>query len=387
MKRLWGQKIDLYVLVVVILLMTGCGVLETAVEQAPTLPNTESNPSSAADQSEQANQYLSPIALTSETGLYGYHDPAIAIDGGGTIHLIYEDVTSDDNTKHFVAYRQLLADGSWSQPEEISPVEYFEPLFRSGDQYLLPNPDGDICAFWDAESEQGHGVHMRCLQNGIWSSPKYIGHIYNSRPAFASDGTAHVLEGNNQVEYKGIELSTGFGDAMGSNGAIFVDKSNNYHALWRSLGTPKGLLHSFSTDGGQTWSEVEQLDEQMEPDVVRVDSSGMAHLLSANSDMSYMTWTMEDGWGKPVSFGCCSGWADMVIDHNDIVHTVWSVSGGMIYRYQKEDSSWTEPLSLFPPNFENAPDDFSLTFTVDGQGVKHFAWEGEDDNIYYATMP
>ncbi len=367
------KKVCLPVLVFILLLFGACS-------SPGEVEEIQSEPENTAENSNNSASNLVVSAITADSGNYRYTDPALAFDGTGTLHLIYQDKTSDNYQDYFVAHRHLLADGNWSETVDITPSDLVDIGAGSVGLYLLPNPSGNVCAFFDATSDEGQGLHMRCLNNGEWSTPSMVIHsISTSKPTFAPDGTVHAVTGNNSASYNGginlssSELSVGF------EGAIFVDQAGAYHALWHGLDDPSGLRYRNSEDGGQTWSEVETLADRADATAVMVDQQGNAHLLSASSDRLYFHWTPEGGWEEPIDLGCCAGTANMALDANGFVHAVWSNAS---YIYQQSDGSWSEPF-IIGENIRLP------VIAIDGQGTRHFVWEGggDDNNLYYATLP
>lgn len=342
-----------------------------AAEAAPTAPPVNPSPTPTT--------VLEVFALEPAGDSARYDEPQLALDGAGTLHLIYQK--RPDRSSQFVVYRQLLPDGRWSGPEILNTEEMELCCY---DLSLLPNPKGEICAFWQANSEQGHGPYMRCLGEGGWSVPQLaFDEFYtSSKPVFTPDGRVQFIYRNPPYDlfFNEIKLTLDFGKYFQS--LLFIDQQGHYHALLGRLDDGSWIEHRTSEDGGQTWSDAARLPEEGKPDAVAVDRKGNAHLVSASSDRRYFRWTPEGGWEPAVELGCRnSAFVNMALGPDDRVHTIWETLDGGCYLYQQPDGTWSQPR-IINNQFNVLP-----VLAVDAQGKRHFVWVGDDNGLYYAVLP
>jgi len=275
--------------------------------------------------------------------------PAIAIDGSDTIHVVWEDDTPGN---HDIYYTRSADKGlTWSAAQRLT--------WNSGGSYnanLAIDGSGTIHVVWDDDTPGNFEIYYRRSSDGgaTWSAAKRL--TWNSGesrfPAIAIDGsgTIHIVwddntPGSAEIYYKG---STDGGSTWspakrltwtsgGSYDAVLaIESSNTIHVVWFDF-TPGNveLYYKRSSDGGATWSAASRLTSNSGgsycPAIAR-DGSDAIHVVWEDqtpgfSEIYYKkstdggtTWSQDNRltWNSGTS-------ADPVIaiDTNSIIHVVW----------------------------------------------------------------
>lgn len=337
---------------------------------------------------------LSLVALNvSHTDGYS-GSPNLLVDNANTLHFIWYDRTPQSGGA--VLYRQRTTDGTWSDITNLTPN--FDYVGQYSLQ-LLRHPNGQVCAFWDSPGgNQATGYYMRCLVEGVWAETtrilSYGGASNDFHPAFAPDGTVHVVYVNSGIFYGETQLSDGF-QAV-SHPWFVIDSQGIFHAVWLRQGQPYSLEYRASLDNGQTWSAAESLtDEQVPantPLSLLADGQGSVHLVwSANGQVYYRHWITETGWepaskifSSTVNIVC--GQLALARDGGDKLHLAWQGGDGLFYSAQTSPADWLPPRLIH----EDLCDFHSPALAVDGLGNRHFVWNKASDDVrdfYYAVLP
>jgi hypothetical protein len=77
----------------------------------------------------------------------------------------------------------------------------------------------------------------------------------------------------------------------------------------------------------------------------------------------------------------------LALDSAGLPHVIWQgsiVEPDIYYVYQQADGNWS---TLRDIAHVAGADYAQLALAVSPQGAKHFAWQGGDRDIYYATLP
>ncbi len=369
---------------------------ETAVPSpAATNPTTEPQTLSGLPGPTATPAPLSLSELNVSNTLGDSGNPNLLVDEANTLHFIWYDTTPQ--LSGAVLYRQRTVDGMWSDITNLT--ENFDYVGEYALQ-LLRHPDGQICAFWDTPGgSQAAGYYMRCLVDGTWSEPtrilSYGGASRDFRPAFAPDGTVHVIYINSDLLYGETQLSDGF-QAV-SHPWFVIDSRGVFHVVWLRQGQPFSLEYRSSSDNGQTWSEAERLtDDQSPADFplsLLADTQGQVHLVWFANDMAYYRrWTAESGWQASVKIlpraidnNSC-GRVVLTRDSTDRLQLAFQGISGLFYLQQTDLTEWQPPRLIT----EDICDFDSPALAVDGLGNRHFVWNKQPDDVhdfYYALLP
>jgi hypothetical protein len=324
-----------------------------------------------------------PVELT---GSEHISDPEIAIDGEGTIHVVWvEGLTSEAHVVH----RFLRKGQDWSAPVTLS-----EGYQYNGEPALLTKPDGQVCAFWKATVPEA-ALYMRCWTNGSWSPTEKAvdpqGLTAEYAPSFAPDGSPLALYGNssNLIAFAGAPLTAN--GVSAASPTFAVDASGGYHAAWLQFANQTnelgGLVYRHSGDGGTTWDEPELLNEPQDIDFDQelvADKQGNVHWVSL--DGTYRRWTRQDGWGDVARIDAAGlGHARLAVDAQGRARIVRPGTDGVYLAEQRTDGSWTEPALV--TSTAGGPVD-ATSLAIDETGGLHLVWLTTGDNpvLFYAAL-
>lgn len=256
-------------------------------------------------------------------------DPVMVVDSNGTIHIVWRDA--------FLGYVYAKRGGDdWSEPEDVSlPFEMKSLL-------LLADEEGFIHAFWldETNSLMYSWVNAeRFSDSTSWSRSQRLA---VSALAFDvvvdSDSRIHLsyvreldsLEAPSGIYYRrlsnrGGNWSTALsfyqspyfrgldtGDASVKISATSMQEKNLIFVVWDNRPRERVYLIR-STDGGSTWSEVEEVDRLAEgttasgpQDIKVIAHQNQALLLWKSGQtearcLQYFRWSDDGGetWGQP----------------------------------------------------------------------------------------
>lgn len=235
--------------------------------------------------------------------------PAMAI-AGDRIHAVWQ---GGEREEIFYSYAFVLdahtAQG-WSEPQPLPST-----AANSSWPDIAADPSGTLHIVYAVPVNAARGIYyMRSDDDGQnWSQAHQV---------FDAAGQGWVL-----VDYPRLAV-----DAQGTIHVTWV------HGASPGGGLPKGIYHSHSTDGGQTWSEPLQIAEgaYIWPQIA-VSDDGKPHLLWSEA-------TGENTWWH-----------------------AWSPDGGQ---------GWTRPQRV--QGFEDVPGPVGLI--ADSAGVLHLVGLGQDEN-------
>ena len=345
---------------------------------APWACSGETEPDAASPgQSAEVGEQLITVPSQVAGGVDSLSDLAIAIDGGGIVHLAWVDgLTSEAEIVH----RHLSPGGDWSEPESLT--EGFE---FNGSPRLMVDPDGTVCMLWQA-SGPVVALYQRCFQDGGWSDartavePRGLTAVF--APAFAPDGSTVAA-------YELPPSFIGFGDAaLTTEGVtagapeLAVDSAGGFHVVWTQFADREdesGMVYRFSSDGGATWGDLEVLDETglLTHELV-ADPQGNVHWLHV--DGTYRRWTPGEGWGEP---SITDGGGRLAVDAEGRAWAVFAGSDGVYLAEQQDDGSWGE-AALVEGSAGAAVD--TAVLAIAAGGLFHIAYatsSGERPRITY----
>lgn len=311
----------------------------------------------------------------------------IMFDGEGVLHLVWLEQSTRDGGFDLL-HRFRSSDGVWSGPNLTTEVR----AIVNDSHRLARSPDGQVCVFvaGAGASDIGQKLYSSCFLGGATTEISLTQDQWrDANPAFTPDGVLQIMWNDGALYFGEVEL------VSRSAGLVYqptftIDTAGNYHAAWIRQTQPSRLEYFSSSDGGQTWSEIEQLtgDEDATPSWPRLaaDTQGNVHLVWLGGENSYRRWSPGQGWGEAVEIGPNTpngAWFDLVTDSDGLAHMVWiSNVGDIYYTGQQTNGSWRQPQMLV----EDALGGHRPTVAIDAQGVRHFAWTGSDQEIYYAAL-
>ena len=248
------------------------------------------------------NSWSDPVAISDHLS----DSPNIAIDPQGNIHVVYIDRESSP----YVRYTSSNDDGeTWQQPMRVS-----EPVGSAYaiDVSLIQDRSGMLYIAWAENIEifppSGIYFSLSTDAGNTWSEPQSI---VNGGYRFPSLG---------------------------------LDKDNNIHLFWTGTGDWAGKYHTYSTEGGTSWSSTEQLwpgtagflgfaDFELDPRgnlhmVTAVNSQTLFDVRSPG-EIFHTIW-LGDTWSEPghltesmIRTEYENQFPDMAISEDGQIHVVW----------------------------------------------------------------
>ncbi len=222
--------------------------------------------------------------------------PAIAIDGNGTIHVVWDANTSETDE---IYYRKSPNGGTtWSTAQRLT--------WTSGSSTtpaIAVDSGNTIHIVWGDDTPGNPEFYYKKSADGgaAWSPAQRLtwtsGKSYDAAITIDSGGAIHVVwsddtPGNYEIYYKRSgDGGTTWGAAKKLTStslesllpAIAIDSSNAIHVVWEDFtpGNPE-LHYKRSTDGGTTWSAVQRLSWTLEDSsfpAIAIDSSSAIHIV------------------------------------------------------------------------------------------------------------
>jgi len=234
----------------------------------------------------------------------GHGDVRLAVDGDGRAFVAWSDPEVADQGGSMV--RNQTNDG-WTEPVNLS-AGFHNP----GRAMLLARPDGKMCAYFHGFPEgtgwaETWGLYERCWTGDSWTGPTQMTRIDGELfyltthwvPAFESNGTLHTAF---ETPPGTIGVDGRVVSAPGINGfpQIVGDRGGRLHVLWYA---PKagGMVHRWSGDGGQTWSEPVTLGDYGAWAAASDGQGGVYVIAALGGDIPTRRWTVDAGWSAPVN--------------------------------------------------------------------------------------
>jgi serine/threonine protein kinase len=363
------------------------------------LPNPETTPRANTTELSPLVSTLGPTSLPLPVTNISNNDtnssdPNIFVDGEGVVHVIWLDHALRDQTDVF--YRRLK-DGTWSDIEALSGETRDTTIESLG---WVEKPDKTRCAWFNSFSNK---MYFQCLKAGGWSgfesmeAPSYynIRILFNkdNQPVFAGASTSGVFANDQKISKStGVPVDLEF----------VVDATGNFHILWvNDLKEDFMVYHSFSTDSGQTWQPIRELNSSdNEADSVSVIADSRGGLYAAWTGFSgsfYIChWTNSEGWEESieVSGGELFNSVALALDADDQLHiagygrTSLDDTQGILYWQPDGEMKWKRLQVV--REIENSSDQLTGTqIVVDQNGGKHLTWKTTSfpQDIYYLFIP
>ncbi|MFX0098492.1 MAG: PKD domain-containing protein [Candidatus Hodarchaeota archaeon] len=368
------------------------------------------------------------------------YNPAIAVDGSGNIHVVWDEWTNYGGSGEDIDifYKRWNASTSgWTITEVVSTESTQSSQFPS----IAVDSDGNAHVAWQ-ESIGGRNIYYKhwnaTTGNWTWTEAVSTETSQAWYPSIAVDGSGnvHVVwhDDTNFVEFDNIEdimyknrNATGSWTytelvSNGSTGyamypSIAVDDSQKVHVVWYdSSGPDPVILYKYRNITSGIWSVNETVSNEsgfsFNPSIA-VDGSGNVHVAWGDSsnysssgddyDILYKRWNETAGsWTttEVVSTESTSNsdLPSIAADGSGNVHVTWedlsnySSSGtdkDIFYKFwNATDDSWTvtRVVSTESTNFS-----FTPSIAVDITGTAHMAWNdftdylgsGMDRDIFY----
>jgi hypothetical protein len=284
--------------------------------------------------------------------------PAIAVDSGDHIHIVWSDDTSGN---HEIFYRKSTDGGTtWSAPKRLTTN-----WGTSENPSIAVDSSDTIHVVWEDSSTGYEEIFYRQTtdEGTTWSAAKRLTWTAGSSEvpdlAVDSSGAIHVAwqddtPGNDEIFYKkstdGGASWTSVKRLTWTSGAswrpdIAIGQGQAISAIWGDDTTAQyeyEIYYKRSTDGGASWDPVKRL-----------------------------TWTAGTSDG-----------ADMAIDSSNGVHIVWrnySQGQGNLYYKQSTDggTTWSSNKKL---DWSGIP--FAPALAIDSAKTIHLVWQDHKSGTY-----
>ena len=342
--------------------------------------------------------------------------PAIAVDSGDAIHVIWQEYISDNLE---ISYKRSGNGGtSWSPNRRLTWTEGW-----SGCPAIAIDSNDALYVAWEDVITPGNSeIYFKKSPDGgaTWNPAERITWTssYSRFPALAidsNDAVHAVWEDDTSGDYEIYYRKTTDGGATwgaaqrltwntGSSyfAAVAIDSSNHIHVAWHDL-TPDyyyaEIYSKRSTDGGAAWSPAQRLTWTSGNSVaaaIAIDSSGKISITYdddtlGNSEVYYKRSTNGGAtWSSAKRLTWTSGqssYSALAIDSANALHVIWrDYTPGNYEVYHKSSANggvtwspalrltWTSGASMNP------------AMAIDSSDTVHIVW---DDNtpgnteIYY----
>jgi len=308
------------------------------------------------------------------------HQPSIAVDSNGNIHIAWLDVTDYDGagTDTDIFYKCWKATSStWTTTEIVSTESTADSRYSS----IAVDSVGNVHIVWEeptgyVESGEKRDIFYRCwnVSSNIWTTTEVVttestNTSYEPSIALDSIGNAHVVWGDS-TNYSG---SGGEGDifyklrnttsntwtttevvstestAGSGEPSIAVDNNGNVHVVWYDhtnyggSGTDTDIFCKHWNVTSSTWTTTEVVSTEstagsVEPSIA-VDNKGNVHVVwydltdymgsGREGDIFYKRWNATSSTWTMTEVVSTDSWyysdhPSIAVDTNKNVHVVWS---------------------------------------------------------------
>jgi len=338
--------------------------------------------------------------------------PAIAIDPGKTLHVVWYDNTPGNSE---IYYKRSTDGGSnWSAAQRLTWTSG-----ESSDPAIAIGMDNAIHVVWEDATPGNYESYYRRSTDGgsTWNATQRLTWTsdYSRAPAIAvdADNRIHIVWWRSASS---IELyyrkSTDGGStwnpvqrltwvsSLSYYPALAADSNQNVRAVWYCWMTDNyEVFYKHSTNGGSTWSPARRLTwnsgSSCYPDIA-VDSDGVIHVVwmdkTPGNNEIYHARSSDGGstWSdaKRVTWagGECFVPA-MAIDASNEVHVVWyNVTADDYQLYYKKSTdkglTWTSAQKLT----WGSGTSLDPAMAIDSAGTLHVVWRNAaagNFEIYY----
>jgi hypothetical protein len=340
--------------------------------------------------------------------------PAIAIDPGKTLHVVWYDDTPGNPE---IYYKKSTDGGaSWSAAQRLS--------WNSGassDPAIAIGMDNSINVVWEDSTLGHYELYYRRSADGgsTWSSAQRLTWTSSAcrAPAMAIDGDNRIhvawyeyTQGNIEIHYRrspdggstwdtAQRLTWNLGNSY--NPAMASDSNQNVRVVWYDdwSATDYEIYYKHSTDGGSAWSLAKRLTRNSGSScypAIALDSDGVIHVVWMDStpgtNQIYHARSLDGGttWSaaKRLTWTTSECYSPAIAsDSSKYVHVVWynETAGNYQIYYKKSTDkglTWTSAQKL------SGGSGYSLdpVIAVDSVGTIHVVWRDAapgNYEIYY----
>jgi hypothetical protein len=339
------------------------------------------------------------------------HSPALAVDSGDGLHVVWHDNTAGNNE---VYYRRSTNGGtSWGSVKRLT----WNSGNSQGVSIAVDAGDAIHVVWYDATPGRFQVYYRKSPDTGItWGATRQLadttGVSYTPAIAADPDGTLHIVWSDNTPGNKEIyHMRSLNGGATwsaakrltwtsGESAYSAMDATNGVHVVWGD-DTPGNheIYYRRTTDGGITWGAVKRLTWTSDPafyPAVAVDSGSAIHVTwsespGALSEILYKRSTNGGvTWNAVKRLTWTSGYSRgpaVAVDANDDVHIVWDddTPGNKEVYYRQSPAGGTTWGAVKRLTW-TAGDSSSAAMAVDSSHTIHIVWHDDTPGnfeIYY----
>jgi hypothetical protein len=237
LSRLWQRSSARLAAVIGILIAIGVSVSLVVPRPAkePVTATAMAVPTPSVVPTPTFNALALPAATVTAnpTRDHGTSDnPQLALDGIGTVHLVWQDIRPR-STGLDILHKQLPLASSWS--ETVSLTDGFD-VITPGSLSLLHNPSGQLCACWDGATTAASthlGLYMRCWDANHWTPPQLVGNtsatMRDIRPVYLQDSAVRLVYTANRgdIFFGDTPLAAARGSELAVMPALAVDSAGD----------------------------------------------------------------------------------------------------------------------------------------------------------------
>ena len=251
---------------------------------------------------------------------------------------LYASIVTSPSQKIYLAFADLANSGIFEQAFDQTSLAWSSPRMIAPNSMI--NTGSDF-------------VQLRVSDNGtlhaVWTE-FYLPTFWPPRGVFYS----HSINGTDNWSAPILLAGEGFDQI---NMTVMGD--NNVHVAWNGMAGVGGRYHRWSSDGGVTWSDTNEVipagtGGTEGPPEILVDQSGMVHMLVTFDACVWYTYFEDQRWSNPV---CISGEkarasnyieepAMTISEGNKIQVVFWDDRKRLWYTTKTTEASWIPPAPI-----------------------------------------
>jgi hypothetical protein len=240
-----------------------------------------------------------------------HRDPALAVDGAGTVHISYLDSSSGD-----LMYAERPAAGSWT----ITNVDTGAAGAHTGwgSSIAIDSAGGVHISYRDTTNHELRYAHR--TPAGVWSTETIEGGHWNGRTSIAVDAAGGVHVANESDVPRGVRYcykpaggawvaTTAWSVARSDQASLVLDAAGEPHLAFADVDGRQGL---YGRRVGGTWTFETFLTGDVGRVSLGVDAAGGVHV---SYQLGYTPPDVALGYGYRTPAGV---WGNTVVDARNV---------------------------------------------------------------------